>query len=183
MGEVFLAVDSLLDRRVAIKVISAADPDPTARERFLVEARVIARLQHPNVVSIYRVGHVEGMPYLVSEFVDGQSLNNLPKPVAWQRVLGIGMDIARALAAAHQRGVLHRDIKPANVMSTPEGEAKLLDFGIAKLLDAREWGTHTEAPQDAPSALSIPSAEAPTGSIPCEAPCIHVAEGTSQLSR
>jgi serine/threonine protein kinase/formylglycine-generating enzyme required for sulfatase activity len=182
MGEVFLAVDSLLDRRVAIKVISAADPDPTARERFLVEARAIARLQHPNVVSIYRVGHVQGMPYLVSEFVDGQSLNNLPKPMAWQRVLSIGMDIARALAAAHQRGVLHRDIKPANVITTHEGEAKLLDFGIAKLLDAREWGAQAEAPQAGSSSLSVASADAPTGSIPCEAPGVRVGGETSRLT-
>jgi formylglycine-generating enzyme required for sulfatase activity len=179
MGEVFLAVDSLLDRRVAIKLISAAEPDPTARERFLVEARAIARLQHPNVVSIYRVGQVDGIPYLVSEFVDGQSLNNLTKPVPWQRVLAIAMDIARALAAAHQRGVLHRDIKPANVMTTPDGEAKLLDFGIAKLLDAHDPGTqpfsgsHAGGSYPAPS---VDSADVPTGSIPCEAPAVRVDE-------
>jgi len=181
MGEVFLAVDSLLDRRVAIKVISAAEPDPTARERFLVEARAIARLQHPNVVSIYRVGQVDGIPYLVSEFVDGQSLNNLTKPVPWQRVLAIAMDIARALAAAHQRGVLHRDIKPANVMTTPEGEAKLLDFGIAKLLDPHDGDVQGSSESRAAGSYPAPSvalADAPTGSIPCEAPGIRVEEAS-----
>jgi len=135
MGQVFLAHDQLLDRSVAVKVLAATAPTRESRERFLVEARALARLQHPNVVTVYRVGEVDGRPYLVSEFLRGQPLNSLEKPVSWRRVLELGVELARALAAAHRQGVLHRDIKPANAWLTEEGTAKLLDFGLAKLLD------------------------------------------------
>jgi eukaryotic-like serine/threonine-protein kinase len=134
MGEVHLALDTLLDRHVAIKFILQTEEDPNARARFLVEARAIARLQHPNVVAVYRVGEVLGWPYLVYEFVRGVGLDELPAPVPWEQALSIGMGIARGLATAHQRGVLHRDIKPANVILSQDGEVKLLDFGLAKLL-------------------------------------------------
>lgn len=135
MGQVFLAHDQLLDRSVAVKVLAATAPTRESRERFLVEARALARLQHPNVVTVYRVGEVDGRPYLVSEFLRGQPLNSLEKPVSWRRVVELGVELARALAAAHRQGVLHRDIKPANAWLTEEGTAKLLDFGLAKLLD------------------------------------------------
>lgn len=134
MGEVFLAHDEVLDRDVAVKFISTVDPDVEERKRFLVEARAIARLQHPNVVTVYRVGEVQGCPYLVSEFVRGESLDRLPRPVPWPKALEIGLGISRGLAAAHRRGVVHRDIKPANAILGDDGEVKLLDFGIAKLL-------------------------------------------------
>ncbi len=137
MGQVFLARDVLLDRHVALKFISTEFSD-NARQRFIVEARAFARLQHPNVVSLFRVGEVQGRPYLVSEFIRGEGLDRVPRPVPWREALRIGEGIARALAAAHRRGVLHRDIKPANVILSEEGEVKLLDFGLAKLLDASE---------------------------------------------
>lgn len=151
MGQVFLATDTLLDRPVALKFISVADADEEARQRFLVEARAIARLQHPNVVAIYRVGEVSGHPYLASEFVRGEPLDRLERPVPWARALAIGVGIARGLAAAHRRGVVHRDIKPANILLSEEGEPKLLDFGIAKLLDptaTSERGRARVAPAD-----------------------------------
>lgn len=135
MGQVYLAHDTLLDRAVAIKVLAAGAAGPRHQERFLVEARAIARLQHPNVVSIYRVGQVAGKPYLVSELVRGQSLEGLPGPIPWERALRIGIGLARGLGAAHRRGVLHRDIKPANAILAADGEVKLLDFGLAKLLE------------------------------------------------
>ncbi len=113
MGQVFLGHDSLLDRPVAVKFLVTASPTEQARLRFLQEARAIARLQHPNVVAIYRVGIFSGLPYLVSEYVTGPSLNNLPTPLPWQKVLRIGLDLARGLCAVHRHGVLHRDIKPA----------------------------------------------------------------------
>ncbi len=137
MGNVYLAHDTLLDRPVAVKFIASVEPNPQERERFFVEARAIARLQHPNVVTIYRVGEVDGQPYLISEFVRGETLEKLAKPVPWQRALRIAQGLARGLAAAHRSGVLHRDIKPANAILSDDGEAKLLDFGLAKLMDLR----------------------------------------------
>lgn len=136
MGEVFLARDTLLARDVAIKFVGATDVSDGVRERFYTEARAIARLSHPNVVAVHRVGEVLRRPYLVSEFVDGTSLDRVGKPLPWERVLALAIGIARGLAAAHERDVLHRDLKPANIIITAAGEAKLLDFGLAKLIDA-----------------------------------------------
>ncbi len=147
MGEVFLAHDTLLDRPVAVKFIASVAPDEAQRERFRTEARAIARVQHPNVVNIYRVGEVQHHPYLISEFLRGESLDRLQKPLPWQRVLDIGIGLARGLAAAHRRGVLHRDIKPANALLTEEGQVKLLDFGVAKLLDVAR-GTAEPQPSE-----------------------------------
>lgn len=135
MGQVFLAHDQVLDRPVAVKFVAdARQADAEARGRLLTEARAIARLQHPNVVAIFRVSAVDGRPYLVSEFVRGQRLDEMKKPMPWQKVLGLGLGLSRGLASAHRRGVLHRDIKLANaILSDDDGEAKLLDFGLAKL--------------------------------------------------
>src|SRR5688500_9079218 len=116
MGEVYLAHDPLLDRPVAVKFVSQLAPDPHPPERFYIEARAVARLTHPNVVSIYRVGEWEGRPFLVSEFVRGQSLDRLQKPLPSAEVLRLAVGLARGLGAAHRRGVLHRDIKPANAI-------------------------------------------------------------------
>ena len=135
MGEVWLGHDRRLDRPVAVKFISGM-ADDAARARFLVEARAIARLSHPNVVAIFRAGEILRRPYLVSELIVGTTLSELPRPVAFERLLPIAVGLARGLAAAHRRGVLHRDIKPANVILAEDGDVKLLDFGVAKLLDA-----------------------------------------------
>ena len=105
------------------------------RERFFVEARAVARLSHPNVVAVYRVGEVRQRPYLVSEYLAGASLAATAKPMPWHRALKIGIGLARGLGAAHRRGVLHRDIKPANIMFGEDDEPKLLDFGLAKIVD------------------------------------------------
>jgi serine/threonine protein kinase/pimeloyl-ACP methyl ester carboxylesterase len=150
MGEVYRARERALDRDVALKFIAAGNTDLRAFERFMVEARAIGRLQHPNVVSIFRIGEVLGRPYIAYEFVSGQSLDRVHKPVPWTTALQIGIGIARGLAAAH-RCVLHRDIKPANIMLGAGGEVKLLDFGLAKLIDR-----HREV--DEPRARAEPSA-------------------------
>jgi serine/threonine protein kinase/formylglycine-generating enzyme required for sulfatase activity len=136
MGEVYLGHDTLLDRPVAIKFISAIEPDAVMREQFLNEARAAARLQHPNVVSVYRVGEIDGHPYIISEFVRGQNLDRIKLPMPWTRALELGIGLARGLAAAHRRGVLHRDVKPGNVILAGDGQVKILDFGLAKFIES-----------------------------------------------
>ncbi len=138
MGEVYLGHDTVLDRPVAIKFVMNLETDQQARERYLIEARAAARLQHPNVVTIYRVGEIEAHPYIIAEYIQGQDLQALPKPVPWQFALELATGLSRGLAAAHKRGVLHRDIKPANAILADNGEVKLLDFGLAKYVDKQD---------------------------------------------
>src|SRR5258708_3289358 len=109
MGQVYLAQDTLLDRLVAVKFIAArvSNNEDRRLERFRLEARAIARLHHPNVVMVYRVGEVDGQPYLVSEYVRGERLDAVTRPVPWPQLLAIAVDLARGLAAAHRQGVLH----------------------------------------------------------------------------
>ncbi len=135
MGTVYLAKDTLLNRSVAIKFISTIDPSATVRSQFLIEARAAARIQHPNVVSIYRVGELQGHPYIVTEYVRGKTLQDMPKPMTWRRAVDIAIGLARGLASAHRHGVLHHDIKPANVLVSNDGEVKILDFGLAEFME------------------------------------------------
>jgi serine/threonine protein kinase len=135
MGEVYKAKDTRLDRTVAIKVL----PAPTAhnadlRARFEREARAISSLNHPNICTLYDIGHEGGMDYLVMEFLEGETLGERIKkgPVDISEVFDIAIEIADALDKAHRQGLVHRDLKPGNVILTKEG-AKLLDFGLAKL--------------------------------------------------
>ncbi|MCE9667321.1 serine/threonine protein kinase [Myxococcus stipitatus] len=136
MGAVYLAQDTATGRRVALKVCVARQPDAGTLASFAIEARAISRIEHPNVVAMYRVGEVGGRPYLVYEYVEGQCLVELRPPLPWRRVLDIAVGLARGLRAAHQRGVLHRDIKPGNAILAPDGTAKLLDFGLATFVGA-----------------------------------------------
>ncbi|MEZ4407068.1 MAG: alpha/beta fold hydrolase [Polyangiales bacterium] len=151
MGQVFLARDVALDRPVALKVTASANPTPWVRERFTREARAIARLTHPNVVGIYRVGEVQGRPYIAYEYVSGHDLEGYAGAMPWPEVARVGRGAASGLAAAHAAGVLHRDIKPGNVMLTDRGEVKLIDFGLALLSEAPE----EPAPDDASAAVTL----------------------------
>jgi serine/threonine protein kinase/formylglycine-generating enzyme required for sulfatase activity len=152
MGEVYLAHDTLLDRLVAVKFLHAMEPDSWERGQFLVEARAAARLSHPNVVTVHRVGEIEGRPFLVTEFLRGKSLAELQKPVPSRRAIEIAVNLARGLAVAHRRGVLHRDIKPANAILTADGSVKLLDFGLAKLVEPIKDRPSTQPAEVPPSA-------------------------------
>lgn len=143
MGQVYRARDTLLDRLVAIKVM--ASPSPAHDQRMHVEAKAAAAIKHPNVVTVHRVGALDGRPYIVTEYIDGTSLDVMPKPVPWQRALDIGIDLARGLAAAHRHGVLHRDIKPANAIVDKSGQAKLIDFGLAVRAGSDATGATTLA--------------------------------------
>jgi serine/threonine protein kinase/tetratricopeptide (TPR) repeat protein len=138
MGEVFKARDTRLDRALALKTLPAEHlGDSERRRRLIVEARAAARLNHPNIVTIYDILDQEDGLLVAMEYVDGVSLDQVlaAGPVPHARALHYAGEIADALAVAHAAGVIHRDLKPANVMITREGHAKLLDFGIAKLID------------------------------------------------
>ena len=136
MGEVYLAQDTKLGRQVALKVLSAQlASDPDRRERFEREARAAAALNHPNIVTIHSVEEADGVHFLTLEVVDGETLAEkiVPGGMPLDRVLALGIPLADAVGAAHQRGITHRDLKPANVMLTSDGRLKVLDFGLAKV--------------------------------------------------
>jgi len=135
MGEVFLAYDERLDRRVAIKrVRSGAGSTPERRERFRREARLAAKLNHPAIVQIYDVLTEGDESYIVMELVEGTNLRRLSDdgPLPVEEVVALARDVAEGLAEAHRQGIVHRDLKSENVLVTPEGRAKIADFGIAK---------------------------------------------------
>ncbi len=135
MGEVYRGRDPRLGRDVAVKVLTgefAADSDRL--RRFEAEARAAAALSHPNILAVYDVGSEGGVPYLVSEFLEGQTLRTALDigPIPFRRVLDIARQISSGLTAAHTRGITHRDIKPDNIFITLDGRVKILDFGVAK---------------------------------------------------
>jgi serine/threonine protein kinase len=134
MGEVYRARDPKLQRDVAIKLLTGAS-NTDAVERFQREARAIAALNHPNIVTVYGVEEEDARPYLVMELVDGERLADAIRSngLAFDRVLAFAIPLADALSAAHAQGITHRDLKPANVMVTKDGRVKVLDFGLAKL--------------------------------------------------
>jgi eukaryotic-like serine/threonine-protein kinase len=137
MGVVYRALDPVLQRRVAIKVMSDAfAQDDDLRERFLREAQAAGSLQHPNVITIYDFGDVDGHPYIAMEFVEGQDLAELiahQVPLSVVDKLDLAIGVLQGLAYAHKRGIVHRDIKPANIRVDDEGKARIMDFGVAHL--------------------------------------------------
>ncbi len=149
MGEVYRARDTRLNRDVALKVLpSEVASDPSRRQRFEMEARAVAALNHPNIVAVYDVGSENGIAYFVSELVDGESLRGVK--LGLRKALEIAEQIAAGLACAHEAGIVHRDLKPENILLSREGRAKIVDFGLAKSFrsaaaqDTETLTVHTE---------------------------------------
>ena len=164
MGEVYRARDARLDREVAIKVISdRVSHDVNAVPRFEREAKAIAALAHPNVLAIYDVGTQDGIPYVVTELLEGDTLAARLEhaSLADRKTLEFGAAIASGLAAAHARGIVHRDLKPSNIFITSDGVVKILDFGLATLTA----GGHV--PSESASTLTDPGAVAGTAAYMC----------------
>lgn len=136
MGEVYRARDTRLLRDVALKVLPESfTADPDRLRRFEQEARAVAALNHPNIVSVYDVGNAGGVHYIVSELLEGETLRQLisPSGMAVRKTTELGIQLAQGLAAAHEQGIVHRDLKPENIFVTRNGRLKILDFGLAKL--------------------------------------------------
>ena len=136
MGEVYRAHDARLDRTVAIKILPVSySADRDRLQRFAQEARAAAALNHPNILSIFDIGDNRGAPYVVSELLEGETLRDCLRrgPLSVRRAIDHALQVARGLAAAHDKGIVHRDLKPENLFITNDGRVKILDFGLAKL--------------------------------------------------
>jgi serine/threonine protein kinase len=167
MGTVFRGNDPRIGRAVAIKVLTAAADDPDLLIRFYREAKYTGNLHHQNIVTVYELGHQEGVPYLVMEYLEGVSLEAVigsgrPMPIAEK--LGIILQVCNGLTYAHQRGLVHRDIKPANIVLLGDGTAKIVDFGIALL-----GGTKLTRTGHVVGSLNYMSPEQLSGSVEVDA--------------
>src|SRR3954451_18339719 len=147
MSTVYRALDTLLERHVALKILHPHYGDDAEYvERFRREARSVAQLSHPNIVTVIDRGESDGQQYIVFEYVDGESLKQLVDrsgPLPARRAIELTLQVAEALAFAHNAGLVHRDVKPQNVLVTEDGEAKVTDFGIARSLDVEHGVTQT----------------------------------------
>ena len=175
MGAVYQAHDPTLQRTVAIKVLAKQDEDASAR--LLQEARAASALNHPHICTIYEVGEHEGQAFIVMEHVEGKPLSALipSDGLPPESVIRYGTQIADALAHAHERGIVHRDLKSANVVITPEGRAKVLDFGLAARMPQRDVDGLTKTQE------SLPHAGMLVGTLACMAP--EVLRGEAATAR
>jgi len=144
MGEVYRARDTRLNRDVAIKVLpKLVSAEPDRLQRFEIEAKAVAALSHPNILSVFQMGTHDGVPYLVSELLEGKTLGESLRrgPLPLRQAIQFGVQIAHGLAAAHAKGIVHRDLKPENLFVTKDGRIKILDFGLAKVAPTRQTPT------------------------------------------
>ena len=165
MREVYRATDTRLKRDVAVKILSSSlTAEPSAKQRFEREAHTASALNDPHICTIYDVGEHEGRQFLVMELLEGRTLKQYMdgQALAVEPVLKLGTQIAGALQTAHGKGIIHRDLKPANIFVTESGEIKVLDFGLAKLLQQTE--------QDATLSLTLTEPQAVLGTLPYMAP-------------
>ncbi len=175
MGVVYRARDTHLDRTVAIKVLRPETVgDPERKRRFVQEAKAASALNHPNIITIHDIDTAGGVDFIVMEYADGKPLDRLiaGQGLPAKQALDYAVQISSALAAAHEAGIVHRDIKPANLVVTRQGYVKVLDFGLAKLTEAREWSREalTEGP-------TISSAGGDGGAVAADAPAIKLSGG------
>ncbi len=155
MGEVYRARDPRINRDVAIKVLPATfSTDVERLRRFELEAQAVGRLNHPNILSVFDVDSHEGSPYVVYELLEGETLREClhGEPLPPRRAIEYALQIARGLAAAHGKGIVHRDLKPENVFVTNDGHVKILDFGLAKLIERVD---ENEAQTDVPTRVEL----------------------------
>src|SRR4051794_22331009 len=167
MGIVYRAYDEVLHRNVAVKVLKKVPSlDTSTPQNLLQEARASSSLSHPNICTIHEVGETEGELYIVMELVEGKSLRDLSGQggLPPESVLRYGVQIAAALARAHDRGIVHRDLKSTNIVITPEGLVKVLDFGLAKHMGSGVFDSPTM------TFATIQSASSVSGTLPYMAP-------------
>src|SRR6266536_2701317 len=156
MGEIYLAQDTKLDRKVALKILPAeVAANQDRMRRFTQEAKAAAALNHPNIAHIYEIGEANGVHFIAMEFVDGHTLRPLIHAANTDltKLLRYLQHVAEGLAKAHAAGIVHRDLKPDNIMVTRDGHAKILDFGLAKLLETSGPGTNGNTPSDVATAI------------------------------
>src|SRR5256714_1743309 len=159
MGEVYLAQDTRLDRKVALKILPAGvAAHPDRMKRFVQEAKTASALNHPNIITIYEIEQIDSVNFIATEFIDGETLRQRLKngPLKLGEVLDVAAQIASALSAAHEADIVHRDIKPENIMLRRDGIVKVLDFGLAKLSEpVGVAGGSKKTDADAPTRVQI----------------------------
>src|SRR4051794_8260173 len=168
MGEVYRAVDTRLEREVAVKVLTEhLANDRESLRRFEQEARAAGMLNHPNIMAVYDIGVEGDRRYIVSELLEGDSLRARLRAgaVSPRKAIDIAQQVARGLAAAHEKGIIHRDLKPENVFVTRDGQVKILDFGLVKLMAPRIPGVHPHHPQLDDTAPTLPGTPTEPGRL------------------